>query len=270
MSFKLLPALIFFFAYTSRTSSSVVIEKDFSAIFGKLTGTIVIYNQNTDTICIHNKTRAETRLTPFSTFKIPNSIIALETGIITDVDQIYQWDTTRYPPEPWWFQQWNQKHSMRSAIKYSVVPFYRNIAFEVGAEKMKTYVRKFQYGNADISSGVDAFWLSGSLRISAMEQIEFLKKFYNNNLGISEKTTHAVKSILVQEKTDTHIISGKTGGGNPDNDTTRVLGWLVGYVEKGNEVVFFALNIDGKSFSDIMSSRMEITKAVLKKIHVID
>lgn len=250
-------------------SASEMIEKDFSAEFGKFTGTIVVYDLNSDKYTIYNKARAETRYSPCSTFKIPNSIIALETGIITDVDKPFQWDTLKYPPQDWWFAHWNEKNSMRSAIKYSVVPFYRTIASLVGLERMKSYVDKFNYGNKDISSGLDSFWLSGSLNISAMEEVEFLKKFYCKKLGISEKTTDAVKSILVQEKTESYTLSGKTGGGNQKNNPEKGFGWLVGYVEKGKNVYFFALNIDAESFSEMLKPRIDITKAVLKKMGII-
>ena len=158
-------------------SASTIVEIDLSKQFPKKNGTVVIYDQNADKYFVYNKQRSTLRLTPFSTFKIPNSLIALETGIIPDIEQIYQWDTAKYPREDSWPSQWNDKHNMRSAVKYSVVPFYRNIASQVGAVKMKSFVDKFKYGNKDISSGVDNFWLNGSLKISAMEQIDFLKGF---------------------------------------------------------------------------------------------
>ncbi|MDP4709134.1 MAG: hypothetical protein NWS20_03930, partial [Rickettsiaceae bacterium] len=41
-------------------------------------GTIVIASLNNDIIFIHNTDRANERLSPASTFKIPNSLIALE------------------------------------------------------------------------------------------------------------------------------------------------------------------------------------------------
>ena len=80
-------------------------QKDFSKQFGTFRGTIVISKDSSEQCIVHNKKRAATRLTPCSTFKIPNSIIALETGVIADVDSVYEWDTIRYPAQDWWFPQ---------------------------------------------------------------------------------------------------------------------------------------------------------------------
>jgi beta-lactamase class D len=136
---------------------------------------------------------------------------------------------------------------------------------------MSEFVKKFNYGNMDISSGVDSFWLGGSIAISAMEQVDFLKKFFDNKLGVKESTTKLVKEILIQEKGDGYTLSAKTGGGGGflKNDTSRALGWYVGYVEKGDRVNFFALNIEGKSTAAIKNVRVEITKAVLKELGIL-
>ena len=52
---------------------------------------------------------------------------------------------------------------------------------EIGEVREK-YLTRIQYGNADPSGGVDRFWLDGALRISAMEQVDFLRKLYRNEL----------------------------------------------------------------------------------------
>lgn len=240
-----------------------------SELFNGFEGTIVIYDAKADSYTVVNDERARTRYSPFSTFKIPNSIIALETGVISDTGQVVEWDPAKYPTEDWWPNSWQGKHNLRSAIKYSVVPFYRHLATQVGAQRMRQYVELFDYGNQDISSGIDTFWLNGSLKISAFEQIEFLKKFYNNQLSVSPGTIQMVKSILVQEVTDVYTLSAKTGGGYLDEGQSQALGWYVGYVEKEDNVYYFALNIEGKSFTEIQKPRIEITKNILKEAGII-
>ncbi len=240
---------------------------DLSQYFNDFDGTIVIYNQNSDKYTIVNKIRARTRFSPCSTFKIPNSIIALETGIVSDVNQIVVWDTLKYAKEDWWPKTWIGKHNLKTAIKYSVVPFYRNIANQIGSERMQYYVTEFAYGNTDISSGIDNFWLSGSLKISAMEQVEFLRKFYNAKLSVSQLSIESVKSILIQESKGSYILSYKTGAGSTKG---KSIGWLVGYVEKQENVFYFAMNIEGKTFEEVMAPRLEITKAILSKLDILD
>jgi len=255
---------------TTVISASQTLERNFEKQFGKYVGTIVVYNQASDQYIVHNGRRAGTRFPPFSTFKILNSIIALETGTILDVDSLYQWDTTRYPAEDWWPQTWNRKHNMRSAIEFSVVPFYRNIAYTIGSERMKAYLDKFGYGNLDNTSGIDDFWLGGSLKISAMEQVNFLRKFYGENLAVKKKTTLAVKNILIRERKQSYVLSAKTGAGTCDTTTHKVLGWYVGYIEKGSNLFFFALNIDGERIPDMLNTSIDIAKAVLKELGIVD
>ena len=149
------------------------------------------------------------------------------------------------------------------------MPVYRHIATQVGAEKMNSYITAFNYGNKDISSGIDNFWLGKSLKISALEQIDFLKKFYNNELGISPETKKLVKTILIREQTQNYTISAKTGGGYLDDEHKTALGWYVGYIEKAGNVYFFALNIEGKNFNELIEQRIEIANAVFKKLGII-
>ena len=245
-------------------------QTDLSKYFGDFKGTIVLFDQNSDQYTMVDETRANTRFTPFSTFKVPNSIIALETGVVSDVDQILDWDTLKYPAEDWWSKTWSGKHNLKSAIKYSVVPFYRNIASLIGSEKMQTYVTKFNYGNTNISSGIDNFWLNGSLKISAYEQVEFLRKFYTGKLATSLHSINSVKLILIQESGNDYSLSYKTGAGYINAERNAALGWLVGYVEKQDNVFYFALNIEGKTFEEVLSPRIEITKSILRALHIID
>ena len=128
---------------------------------------------------------------------------------------------------------------------------------------MQKYLKQFHYGDRDISSGVDTFWLVGSMKISALEQIGFLKKFYCEKLGVSTATTAAVKDILIREKNEQYTLSAKTGAGTLGK---KALGWYVGYLEGGADVWFFALNIEGNSFDEILKPRSEITKAVLREL----
>lgn len=232
-------------------------------------GTFVLYDQNSAQYTIVNESRAMTRYSPFSTFKIPNSIIALESRIVSDVDQILTWDTLEYPKEDWWPQTWEGEHNLRSGIKYSVVPLYRTIASLIGTDQMQSYVTKFYYGNTDISSGVDNFWLNGSLKISAHEQVEFLRKFYNGELSVSEHSINSVKSILIQDSEESYSLSYKTGAGSTNIEKTEALGWLVGILEKKDNIYYFAMNIEGKSFEEVLTPRLRITKTILREVGII-
>jgi beta-lactamase class D len=138
----------------------------------------------------------------------------------------------------------------------------------VGIERMKKYVEETRYGNMDISGGIDKFWLGSSLLISADEQVLFLKNLRDNNLPFSQRSIDIVKDIIVLEKTDAYVYRGKTG--MTTFDEGMLIGWFVGYLERGQNVYFFALNLitdnPQQNTDKIVSGRKEITKAILKEL----
>jgi beta-lactamase class D len=242
--------------------------QDLSPFFKDTRGAFVLYDLKNDRYTRYNEERCRERFSPKSTFKIPNSLIGLETGVIRDADFVIPWNRQKYPPQDNWdqypFKHWGQDHTLRSAIKYSVVWYYRELALRVGQQTMKKFVTAFRYGNQDISGGIDNFWLGGGLKISADEQVEFLKKFYAGRLPVSGRSTEIVKDILVLEKTPQYTLSAKTGGGSIADG--RYIGWFVGYLETKGNVYFFACNIEGASYPEIRDKRIDVTKRILAEL----
>lgn len=217
---------------------------------------------------IVNEVRATQRFSPFSTFKIPNSLIALELGVVPDLERKLSFDPAVYPIEDWWPKNWYQEPlNIQQAFKYSAVPIYRTLAAQIGFDNMQRFVTSFNYGNADISSGVDSFWLNGSLQISAKEQVEFLQQLQQHKLPVSETALDSLKNIMLAEETDTYRLYAKTGGGNIA--AGRALGWYVGYVENDTGVYFFALNVEGSTFADVSEPRIKLAMQQLRNAGII-
>jgi beta-lactamase class D len=245
--------------------------QNLSRHFKDTTGAFVLYDQQQQRFVRYNRARCRDRFTPFSTFKIPNSLIGLQTGVIADAETMLRWEPERFPEAANWtqppFSNWKHDHTLRSAMKDSVVWYYREVARRVGEQRMRQMVKRLRYGNQDVSGVWDspqlstAFWLNGSLRISAEEQVAFLRRFYAGKLPISPSATQIVKDILVLEKTPAYTLSGKTGGGSLAEG--RALGWFVGYVETRGNVAFFALNLEAPTFAAIRERRIELTKQIL-------
>jgi beta-lactamase class D len=236
-------------------------------VFGTTEGAFVLYDLKNDRYVRYNESRCRRRFTPASTFKIPNSLIGLETGVVRNADFLISWNSQRYPPgrpntEP--FIHWWQDHTLRSAIRYSVVWYYIEIARQVGAQRMQKYVTQFGYGNRDTSGGIEQFWRNSSLQISADEQVDFLRRFYTGQLPVSRSSTEIVKDIILLEQTATYRLSGKTGAAPRENGGT--LAWFVGYLEREGNVYFFALNMDGASYEAIRDERINLTKRILAEL----
>jgi beta-lactamase class D len=242
--------------------------QNLNRIFGNTDGAFVLYDSRNNRYVRHNEPRCRRRFTPASTFKIPNSLIGLETGVVRDADFLISWDRQRYPnqgrPNIAPFIHWWQDHTLRSAMKHSVLWYYIEIARQVGARRMQRHITQFRYGNGDTSGGIEQFWRNSTLRISADEQVDFLRRLYAGQLSVSRRSTEIVKDILLLEQTPTYRLSGKTGAAPSGNGGT--LAWFVGYLEREGNVYFFALNIDGANYEAIRDERINLTKRLLAEL----
>lgn len=214
-------------------------QEDRFAIEG-VTGCFVLYDASRDTTIRVNAERCRRRFIPASTFKIFNSLVSLQTGAIPDEYTTIPWDSVvRGNPN------WNTDLNLRDAFRVSCVPCYQTLARRVGYDRMKEWVERERYGNGEIGGGVDRFWLSGDLRISAEEQIDLLRRLHDGRLGFSNRSMIIVRDIMLMDVTENYVIRGKTGWAT-DVDGDRNIGWVVGWVEKGEKVAYFALNISSQ------------------------
>jgi len=195
-------------------------------------GSFFLYDLKNDKYIFYNESQFNQQFTPASTFKICNSLIGLETGVIKDENYVIKWDSVqrRIPA-------WNQDQDLESAFKNSTVWYFQELARRVGGERMKYWLDKVNYGNADTSCGIDKFMLTGGLRISPKQQIDFLRKLYENNLPFSRRTIDIVKKIMIAKETLDYVVRAKTGWGFQDDLN---IGWYVGYVETKGNIYFFA------------------------------
>jgi beta-lactamase class D len=226
-------------------------------------GTFVGYKVEDYLIIASDRTRSGEGRLPASTFKVPNSVIALETGVVQDPDKdVFKWDGVKRPIEAW-----NRDHTLRSAIAASAVPVYQEIARRIGQERMQKYVDLLEYGNRDIGGGIDQFWLSGDLRIDPMQQIDFLDRLRRRALSVSKRSQDLVCDILPVTKVGDATIRAKSGllpaeAGRPS------FGWMVGWVEKGDANTVFALNMDCIEPRHV-DDRMTVTQTCLRDIGAI-
>lgn len=258
--FILILGLIFQTGFSQKST-----EIDFKKHFDKygVDGCFVLYNQSDNEYIRYNSNLCDSGYIPASTFKIPNSLIALEEGVIKDTTQIVKWDGHEWPNK-----SWNQDQTLKTAMKYSCIWVYFKFSEQIGIDKYYKYVNSFDYGNKDLTGPPTRFWLAGLFRISANQQIDFLRKVYNYKLPVSKKSIDIVKEIIVLEQSDTYKLSGKTGGGLiTDKDYIM---WLVGYIEKDNKPYFYAMNFKSNDFSKTNQARYEITKDILRELKLIE
>jgi beta-lactamase class D len=205
-------------------------QPDLARHFQGLNGTFVLLDGTNGEYIRYNAKRAQERFAPCSTFKIPHTAILLESGVAPDPTF-----TLTYDPALKQSENWARDFDLRGAFKASAMWYYQAMARRLGMPVEREFVERFQYGNSDTSGGLDAadgpFWLDGSLRISANEQVEFLRRFYEGRLRLSARTIRLTKEIMVAAETPAWRLSAKTGACQPSGEETS--NWYVGYVEKG-------------------------------------
>lgn len=183
----------------------------------------IMRDNNHESIHYFNKERSMQRFLPASTFKIFNSMVALETAVANDDQLTIKWDGVQRRPE------WDKDMTMREAFKVSNLPFYQEVARRIGPARMKHYIDTMKYGNMVMEGNIDNFWLNNSLQVSADEQIGLLKKMYFAELPLSERTQRIVKTMMLQEETPAYKLYYKTGTGQVNGKTIY---WVVGFAEK--------------------------------------
>ena len=231
----------------------------------KVDGSILIFNQNDNTYIGYNLDRCNNAFCPASTFKIPNTLIALESGVAT-TESVFKWNGEKRT-----FSSWEKDMTLKEAFKASAVPVYQEIARQIGVEKMRYYTQLFNYGSLDINQeNIDKFWLEGNSAITQYQQIYFLQKLYNFELPICQESMKFVKDIMQYEVSTNYIISGKTGWAIRQKENIT---WFVGYVETTDNVFFFATNVNSNENTDINTFgqiRIELTKEVFKELKITD
>jgi len=236
-------------------------QVDLGELFAEhgLEGTLVIENLDGSIQYIHNPARASQRFRPASTFKIPNTLIALDEEVIHDEREIIPWDSVeRFIPA------WNADQSLETAFPISCVWFYQELARRVGVEAYQRQLDRLAYGNCQPGPQVDTFWLEGDLAISAMEQIAFLKDLHHAKLPYDPAQLDVLKRIMVIDERKGYTLRGKTGWTHRGEG---YIGWFVGYLAQPNETWFFALNYDATEF-DQAAYRQEIVLDALKRLGI--
>lgn len=233
---------------------------DFAARFGAFDGCFLLKEIGQDFTIRYKADRCKEGLSPCSTSKIFNALIALDCGVATGPDMELKWDGT-----PQSRKECEKDHTLRSAVRVSVVWYFQELARRVGAERMQGYLNRLEYGNMDMSGGIDQFWLCSSHKISAEEQLTFMERLYTHRLPIKPAAMEQVRDMIVVDRSGDWVFSGKTGTGcsYERND----LGWFVGHLKSGNREFVFAAN--AKGLDAMGRTTRDIVFSILKDLRLV-
>lgn len=213
---------------------------------------------------IRQEGECKMRHSPCSTFKVAIGLMGYEEGILLD---------ETHPKFPFkkgyidWMEVWRQPHDATMWMKNSCVWFSQVVTQKLGTEKFQNYMNKLNYGNRNISGGLMTSWISSSIKISPLEQINFMQKLAEEKLPLSLKSQQMVKNIIFTEEQNGWKIYGKTGSCNGDVKNGQS-GWFVGFAEKGERRIIFANYIEEQGKQDYLSGRIA-REEVKEKLHEI-
>ncbi|HXS53326.1 MAG TPA: class D beta-lactamase [Usitatibacter sp.] len=224
-------------------------------------GTFVLFEPMQDRYRVLDTARAERRFLPASTFKIANALIGLEVGSIADENEVFRWDGK---PKP--YAAWERDQTLETGMRDSVTWMFQEVARRTGKARMREWLERLEYGNQDMSGGIDHFWLQGGLRISAMEQVRFLHRLAEGRLPMTQRAQRLVRQALVVEKTRSWTLYAKTGTVTTGKDAVM---WWVGWIErKGRPQAYFAMNFTPRP-GTTPADRLEIGRGVLREAGVL-
>jgi len=187
--------------------------------------------------------------TPQSTFKIVLSLIGFEEKILESTIAPIWYLPKGVDP---YINVCKNAHNPATWMRDSCFWYSQILTSKLGMQKFQSYLKQFSYGNQDLSGGLTKAWVSSSLKISPKEQIIFLNKMVEQQLGLSKASYEKTKQLIfIQELAGGWKLYGKTGNGRhlgaqlDKNGKPLVLqhGWFIGYMEKDEHKVLFVNHI---------------------------
>jgi beta-lactamase class D len=247
------------------SSNNVTVDNSLGKYFDEnhVKGTFGLFDNGQGQFTIYNLDRfKDSAYLPASTFKIVNSLIGLQTGVISSENMVIKWDGIKRDTA------WDKDLTMTEAFKVSAVPYYQEVARRIGKDTMQRWLDSLsyaaRYGKAIIKTNIDTFWLDNSIKITTDEQLGLVKKLYFEQLPFQKRPQDIVKTVMLQVNNANYKLAYKTGWGNTENGDA--LGWVVGWIEENHHPYFFALNIEGAKETDMKSVRLNILNNILKQL----
>lgn len=250
------------FIFSSCTVNKAKEDESLKKYFdeNKVDGCFTMLNNQDGKVTVYNMKYDTMRFSPASTFKILNSLVGLQTGVITDEKMVIKWDGVKRMNEAW-----NKDMDMTEAFKASSVPWYQEVARRIGKDTMQRWIDSLGYGNRKIAGPIDSFWLNNTLKISPDEQLGFVKKLYFDQLPFRKSVQQLVRDAMLQENNTAYQLSYKTGWGFGEDG--NAIGWMTGWIEENKHVYFFVTFVKAPVKDiDMETVRMNITKGILKQL----
>jgi beta-lactamase class D len=241
-----------------------LVQRDYRSYFEahEVEGSFLLLDAADNQYTAYNLARCRQGFLPASTFKIPNTLIGLETGLLRDTSDVCHWDGL-----PHGRAEWNQDMTYAQALRRSCVPCYQQLARRVGVAHYRKWLPRLRFGHPTVKAAtLDNFWLTGTSRITSFEEVAFLQRLQANQLPVSTRSQELTKALLVLKRGPDWVLRAKGGWSVAPGYNN---GWWVGWVEKAGHAYFFALNMEPRAHAtagaDFARNRQLIAEQILRE-----
>ncbi|MBU2019858.1 MAG: class D beta-lactamase [Bacteroidetes bacterium] len=250
--------------YTLRSESVKFQIIEISDLFRErgVKGSVLVFDEKNNQYYSNDYNLSRKKYIPASTFKIANTLIGLERGLL-DEQTIFKWDGKEYENV-----SWNKDLSLREAFQNSCVPCFRELARKIGVKNMVESLDSMKYPGMKVDrENIDQFWLKGDSKISPLEQVDFLKRMNIKGFTLKPSTLEQLKAIAFVEESAKGKLYAKTGLSMTDGAVIEG-GWYVGFIQKEKNRIYFATHLtpndtETVDFNEFAKSRIDITKQTL-------
>lgn len=249
--FHFVIVFFFFIALASCRSNNAKINNGLKKYFdsSKVEGSFSFLNNQLGNITVYNMSLDTTRLSTGTSFKIPETLIGLQTGKI--INENSQLDTS--------------KITLKEAFNKSSIPYFQSLAKIIGRDTMKIWLDSIGYGNKNMSNSLDSFWLNNDLKISPDEQLGLMSKLYFEQLPFQKYAQQTVENLMLQEDDSLYKLSYATGFGIDEKKNS--FGWTTGWIEENRHIYFFVTFIKTPdNTKDLNAIGIKISKSILKEM----
>lgn len=223
--------LISIFAFSSCTLNNVKTDDSLQKIFAQhgLRGTFAILDNahGLFTVCDLHRYK-DSSFAPGATFDIVNTLVALETGRLTDENSV--------------IENIKDPVTLKDAFKQNNDTAFQQLALSIGKDTMQHWIDSLHYGKVRIHASGEPFWTNDSLKITPDEQLGFIDKLYFSSLPFQKRIMQIVQHLMLQENNTAYALAYKTSLIAGPNG--RQNGWALGWVEENRHVYFFVMNAE--------------------------
>jgi beta-lactamase class D len=197
---------------------------------------VLLVDRNGTTASWAHRLTAQDAFLPCSTFKLPHALVALDTGVIAPGK-----DRRRCDP-----RECHSAHGeldLAGAIRESCISYFRQTARAIGPARMAAGLAKLGYPATGTLEPLDGFWLTGGMRITAEQQLRWIRRFFTEPLPVKAEHLAVVRATTRRAPAGDCLVEGKTGASRDG------VGWFVGQVTREGRPFWVTVLLRGKGAS---------------------